>query len=134
MNGEVINPWITLQQQRNGVTVQRKYSGESHRINPITNKVIYCTIYYYEQELYPNGQPIKMIEKCYHLENLPEDLTETYRCEPKLVLDEFIENLGQDFIINPVRETLLGLESLPIDAPDNDPLHRDTRERLPLIL
>lgn len=132
MNGTVDNEWITLTEKRKGVTVQRKYAGESNAVRWEDNSVEHCTIYYWEQELYPNGEPIATVKKCYHLTNLPEDITETYKCLAMPVLDGFIFQLGQPAIIDPARETLIGAISLPVDAPDDYPLHRDTREKLPL--
>lgn len=128
----VNNEWITLAEQRKGVTVQRKYAGHSNMVRHEDNSVAHCTIFYWERELYPNGEPIATVRKSYHLMDLAEDITETYRCEALAVLSGFIQQLGQPHIVDAARETLLGAISLPVDAPDDYPLHRDTRERLPL--
>jgi len=127
------NEWITLEEQRNGVTVERKYAGHTNSISYETNEVIQCDIYYWERELYPNGEVIKTERKCYKLMDLAETVTEEYRMAPLAVLSGFIRDLGQPFIVDAARETLKGEKSLPVTVPNDYPLHLDTREQLPLI-
>lgn len=126
------NDWNTLSEQRNGVTVQRKFAGMHTEID-IENNVKFCIIYYYERELYPNGTPIKTERKSYTLNNLSEfistDDNGTYKLDATDTLDYWITNLGQAGIIDPVNGTIINLELLPLDIEDNYPLKRDTRTK-----
>jgi hypothetical protein len=137
------NEWITLmhtvdeqlvEHKRNGVVVQRKFGGLDTRISEDDNSVMYCKVFYWERELYPNGNTIKSELKHYTLTDLP--LTEVlengnlYEMLALPVLTGFVNNLGYPGIINPARETLENTAVLPIDAPEGYPLRRDTREKI----
>lgn len=121
---EINNSWITLSEQRNEVTVQRAFAGLDTRIAQPNNigksEVQYCTLHYWERELYPNGEVIKTELKNYVLADL--DYTEEMinevlmSTDPLLVLTGFVNALGYDGIINPSRETLVSLTALPLDA------------------
>lgn len=134
MAATVNNPWITLQEKRNGVDVQRKYAGHMNRINHADNSVQFCIVEYWERELYPNGLPIKTELKTYRLENLSytevEENGQLYYMEALPVLDGFIAQLGQPFIVDAARETLMNHITLPLNAEPNYPLRRDTREKI----
>ena len=124
------NEWISLNVTKNGLVVERKYAGLD-TLSDTDNKVLYCTIKYWERELYPNGQISKEFLKTYSLQDLPrvdftEDNIAKYRDE-LLVLTGFIVNLGQPAIVNPVRDTLDNTTILPLDHEENYPLRRDTR-------
>lgn len=131
------NPWITLSEQRNGVTVQRAFAGLDAAVSmPDDNgqSVVDRTIIpYWERELYPNGTPIKTVRKTYKLVDLSETVNdvEGWRMEPRAVLSGFVQSLGYPGIINPARGTLEDLAALPLDAPDGYELHKETRPKLP---
>lgn len=120
------NEWITLETQRNGVTVQRKFAGLDTRINQ-NNQVQYCTVHYWERELYPNNEVIKTELKNYALEDLAYTEVEGGHMNPLAVLTGFVNSLGYPGIINPARTTLEALTALPLDAPNGYPLHLNTR-------
>jgi hypothetical protein len=126
------NDWITLSEQRNGVTVQRKFAGLDTRIN-LENEVEYCSVKYWERELYPNNEVIKTEFKSYKLEDLAytEIVVDgiTYSMAPLAVLSGFVANLGDPYIIGPARQTLTNCEVLPLSVPDGYPLHLDTRTK-----
>lgn len=132
---QIINEWITLVEQRNGVTVQRKFAGLDTEIN-LNNEVIKCFVKYWERELYPNNEIIKTEQKYYSLEDLSytEITIENilYSMEPLSVLGGFINNLGYPGIINPARETLTNCEILPVTVENGYPLRRDTRTKINL--
>lgn len=122
------NEWITLAEQRNGVTVQRKFAGLDTEIN-LEDEVEKCFVKYWERELYPNGEVNKIEEKYYKLEDLAsQDVGETQEMAPLAVLSGFVNNLGYPGIINPARETLQNVIILPINVENGYPLRRDTRE------
>lgn len=127
------NNWITLSEQRNGVTVQRKFGGLDTQID-LENNVNYCTVLYWERELYPNNEVIKTELKSYKLEDLAETINdeEEWRMEARAVLTGFINSLGYPGIINPARTTLESVSTLPVTAEKGYPLHRDTRTKIPL--
>lgn len=127
------NGWITLSEQRNGINVQRKFGGIDSMINE-DNTVEYCRIFYWERELYPNGEIIKCEKKWYSLEDLAETINdvEQWRQEQLLVLTGFVNSLGYPSIINPSRETLENVSILPLTSYNGYPLRRDTRDKLPL--
>ena len=124
------NSWITLSEQRNGVTVQRKFAGLDTFINEL-NEVVPPTVKYWERELYPNGEVIKTELKFYKLEDLEytECENDTMYMNPLPVLSGFINNLGYPGIINPARETLENVSILPLNVENGYPLRRDTREK-----
>lgn len=128
------NGWITLQNLYKGVTVQRKFAGLSTKINADTNEVLYCEVYYYQRELYPNGDTIKTEEKHYTLANLPytelQENGNTYYMEAIAVLDGFIQTLGQPYIVDQSRESLMNDELLPPDSINGYELRKDTREKI----
>jgi len=130
---KVTNDWITLAEQRNGLTVQRKFGGLATDILE-DNTVGYLAISYFERELYPNGEVNKVFKKTYELQDLAEMINdvEGWRMDELLVLTSFIETLGYPAIINPARATLANLVDLSLTAPNAYPLHRDTREKKPL--
>jgi hypothetical protein len=136
------NEWITLmhevdgqlvEHKRNDVIVQRKFAGLETRIAE-NNLVMFCKVFYYERELYPNGSVIKTELKNYTLVDLPitelEENGLTYVMQPLDVLTGFVNSLGYSGIINPSRETLENTSILPLDAPEGYPLRRDTREKV----
>jgi len=129
---QINNNWITLSELRNGVQVQRKFAGLDTKIS-IDNSVERCFVKYWERELYPNGEIIKIEEKYYKLEDLAyTEITINgvlYSMEPLNVLGGFINNLGYPGIINPARETLENVNTLPIISENGYPLRRDTREQ-----
>lgn len=135
---KISNPWITLSAQRNGVTVQRAFAGLDPRVGmPDDNgqsEVERCPIYYWERELYPNGDVIKTEFKSYTLADLPETVNdiEEWRMEAKAVLTGFIQALGMPGIVGPARITLEDITVLMLNAPDGYELHKETREKLPL--
>jgi len=124
------NTWITLSEQRNGVTVQRKFAGLDTKIS-IDDSVERCFVKYWERELYPNGEVNKVVEKYYSLEDLTytECENDTMYMNPLPVLSGFINNLGYPGIINPARETLENVSILPLNVENGYPLRRDTREK-----
>lgn len=128
----ITNDWITLEELRNGVRVQRKFAGLDTFINP-DNSVQYCHVKYYERELYPNDEVIKTEQKYYSLEDL--QYTEIVvdgvlkYMEPLAVLSCFINSLGYPSIINPARDTLSGTVILPLNCENGYPLRRDTRDK-----
>lgn len=128
------NEWITLEELRNGITVQRKFAGLDTFIDHENNSVRHCNVKYWERELYPNGNVIRTDLKHYRLEDLAETINdaEGWRMEALPVLSGFIQQLGYPGIIEPARDTLRGEISLPVDSPNDYPLHRDTREKIPL--
>ena len=135
MTTEINNSWITLDEQRNEVTVQRAFAGLETRIaqpNELgKSEVQYCTLHYWERELYPNNEVIKVELKNYVLADL--DYTEEMineilmAADPLPVLTGFVNALGYEGIINPSRETLADVNILPLTVENNYPLHRDTR-------
>jgi hypothetical protein len=127
------NEWITLTEQRNGVTVQRKFAGLETEISE-TNEVLFCKVKYHERELYPNGNVIKSELKWYCLQDLPETINdiEGWKQEPLAVLLGFINALGYNGIINPARETLENTSILALNVENGYPLRRDTREKIDL--
>lgn len=136
---EIINDWIipldkdNNQVLRNGVVVKRKFAGLDTTID-INNVVDGCTVKYWEQEYYPNGEVIKTELKTYTLQDLAEttgtDETGDWKQEALAVLTGFIMQLGYGGIINPSRETLANAEILSMTAEPNYPLRRDTREKV----
>lgn len=130
---KINNDWITLAEQRNGLTVQRKFGGLCTEILE-DNTVDSLAITYYERELYPNGGVNKLYKKTYELQDLSEMVNdvEGWRMDELLVLTGFIESLGYPAIINPARATLTNLVDLSINVEDKYPIHRDTREKKPL--
>lgn len=137
MTTTINNEWITLDTQRNGVDVQRKFAGLATDIN-LANEVMFCKIKYWERELYPNGEVIRTDLKEYSLEDLDEYVqpaTETengWRMEARAVLTGFINSLGYPGIINPARATLANTTSMPSNFISGTALHKETREHLPL--
>lgn len=132
MTTTIINDWITLSVLRNGVTVQRKFAGLDTFINE-DNTVKYCTLKYWERELYPTGIVIKTQLKSYVLEDLAyTEITVggiVYSMQPLPVLSNFITSLGIPSIINPSRVTLTDVVKLPVTVEDGYPVNRDTRPR-----
>ena len=128
---KINNNWITLSVQRNGVTVQRKFAGLDTKIS-VDDDVEKCFVKYWERELYPNGEIIKVEEKYYKLEDLQytETDNDTMYMEALPVLTGFINNLGYPGIINPARETLENIIILPLTVENGYPLRRDTREKI----
>lgn len=137
----VNNGWITLNTQRNQVTVQRAFAG----IHPMVSEpnsegkstVLQCIVYYHERELYPNGNVIKSELKNYILFDLDytegvDENSQPYKQEALAVLTGFVNALGYNGIINPARETLENTTILPVTVDNGYPLHRDTRQKLPL--
>jgi len=124
---KISNEWITLTEQRNGVTVERKFAGLDTRILQ-DDSVSHCLVYYWERELYPNGESIKTELKNYSLEDLAYTEVEGGHMEPLAVLSGFIQALGQPNIVNPARETLENTSILPLNVENGYPLRRDTRE------
>jgi hypothetical protein len=135
MKPTINNEWITLQEKRNGVTVQRKFAGLDTRISK-TNEVDSCLVLYWERELYPNGEVIKEEIKKYSLEDLAYTEIEIdglmYRMQPLPVLTGFINSLGYYGIINPARETLEDTNILPLNVENGYPLRLNTRDKTPL--
>jgi hypothetical protein len=132
------NDWQVLQQQRNGLTVRRKYKGFSTSTD-INNSVPEVIIYYFEQELYPNHTEenpsiAKTLHKSYFLKNIgkrikidtnfatqPDEqdiITEEEIRDVINTLDIYINEIGQPGIVNAVNSTLINLEKLPLDSPD----------------
>lgn len=128
---QIANNWITLSEQRNGVTVERKFAGLDAFVNE-QDEVIYCYVKYWERELYPNGSVIKTELKKYSLEDLSETVNdvEGWRMEPRAVLTGFIQSLGDPYIIGPARDTLETVTTLPLNVPEGYPLHLDTRPKI----
>jgi len=129
----MINNWITLPEQRNGVDVQRKFAGLNTEIDE-DNNVLYCKISYFERELYPNGSVIKTNKQTYLLKNLNEEFLRDendvpYKLSATTSLDYYIENVGQVSILNPVNDILGNLSILPINVESDYPIHRDTRTK-----
>lgn len=126
----IINDWITLNETRKGITVQRKFAGLDCSIDQL-NTVECCKIYYWERELYPNGDTIKIEKKHYILQNLAQeevDVNGEIKIRPELrVLTGFINNLGIPYIINPARSTIENLAVMPIDVENGYILHSLTR-------
>lgn len=134
MIATINNEWITLEEQRNGVSVQRKFAGLDTEI-ALDNKVVKCNIKYWERELYPNSEVIKTELKWYSLENVDEMVNdiEGWVMAQLNVLDGFINTLGYNGIINPARETLENCVILPLTVENGYTLHRNTREKTALI-
>lgn len=136
MTSEINNAWITLPELRKGVSVQRAFAGLHPMVlqpnNEGKSEVLQCIVYYWERELYPNGEAIKTELKNYVLQDLPETTNdaEGWRMEPRAVLTGFVITLGYPGIINPARDTLDTIATLPLDAPDGYPLHLNTREKI----
>ena len=133
MENTINNAWITLSEQRNGIDVQRKFAGLNTYIDQ-EDTVNYCNIYYWERELYPNGEVIKTEYKSYSLKNLPENINEVdgWKQNELAVLEGFINTLGYDGIINPARLTLANIGLLSLTAEEGYPLNRDTRVKIDL--
>jgi hypothetical protein len=134
---EINNGWITLDEQRNEVTVQRAFAGLHTMVGePIEglSEVKQCIVYYHERELYPNGEVIKTELKNYTLSDL--DYTEEeidsilYYMDELKVLTGFVNQLGYNGIINPARETLENVGILPLTVENGYPLRRDTRVKV----
>lgn len=130
---KITNEWITLQTLHKGITVQRKFAGLYTKINAETNDVERCDVYYFQRELYPNGDVIKKEEKFYTLQDLAYTELEIenvmYSMEPLAVLSGFVQQLGMPGIVNPARDTLENQVILPADSANGYPLRRDTREK-----
>lgn len=134
----ITNPWITLSELRNGVTVQRAFAG----LHPMVSEpdengkstVLQCPVYYWERELYPNGDVIKVERKSYVLSDLPETVNdaEGWRMDPRAVLTGFIQALGNPYIVGPARITLEDINVLMLGAPDGYELHKETRTKINL--
>jgi hypothetical protein len=129
----MINNWITLAEQKNGINIQRKFAGLHTEVDE-ENNVLFCRINYFERELYPNGLIMKTTKKTYSLENLSEEFYNDengvpYKLSATTSLNYYIENVGQPSIINPVNEILQNTTLLPAIVEDNYPLNRDTRTR-----
>ena len=130
MEATINNAWITLTEKRNGVDVMRKFAG-IHADIDLDNKVTNCSINYWERELYPNGEILKIELKTYTLENLAvTDIGNTHYMDSLNVLDGFINTLGYNGIINPARQTLATLGVLPLNVNSPYPLHLNTRQIL----
>lgn len=135
MTTKISNSWITLTEQRNGVTIKRAFAGLETRISKPDNEgkseVNHCMLHYWEQELYPNNQPIKTELKNYVLVDLDyteEEINKVLNYMDTMpVLTGFVNSIGYNGIINPCRETLADTKVLPIIVENNYPLHRDTR-------
>jgi hypothetical protein len=134
---EISNSWITLDEQRNEVTVQRAFAGLHTMVGePIEglSEVKQCVVYYHERELYPNGEVIKTELKNYTLADL--DYTEEeidsilYYMDELKVLTGFVNQLGYNGIINPSRETIENTSILPLTVENGYPLRRDTRVKV----
>lgn len=135
---QISNNWITLSAQRRGVNVERAFAG----IHPMVSEpdengnsiVTQCPVYYWERELYPNGEVIQTRMKSYVLQDLAETVNdqEGYRMAAKAVLTGFIQALGLSGIVGPARITLEDINVLMLAAPDGYPLHLDTRPKLPI--
>lgn len=132
MTTTIENEWITLSEKRNGITVQRKAGGIYPLIN-VDDTVEYCKVYYWERELYPNGEVIKTERKWYTLEDLAyTEITidnVVYAMQPLAVLTGFVQSLGKSYIIGPCRDTLENTTILPLDVENGYPLRRDTRPK-----
>lgn len=144
--GKVTNNWQVLQQQRNGLTVRRKFKGLSTSVD-IDDNVQEVIVYYFEQELYPNHTEeipsiAKILHKAYFLKNIgkrikvettyiknPNDadgnpvedtieVTETEIRDVINTLNTYINELGQPAIVDAVNSTLLNLIKLPLDVSD----------------
>lgn len=130
MTTTIENEWITLSEKRNEVTIQRKFAGLKTEIK-LDNTVSFCTVEYWERELYPNDNVIKCEIKTYRLEDLAiQDVGETHYMDALAVLSGFVQSLGKPYIIDPCRDTLINTVILPLDSENEYPLRRDTR---PLI-
>jgi hypothetical protein len=133
METKINNAWLTMSEQRNEVDVQRAFAGLNVRVqepDEDTKSIVdLCLISYWERELYPNGEQIKVQMKSYSLQDLSETIDDEngWKQEALLVLTGFVKSLGYNGIINPTRSTLSNIEILPLNAEDNYPLHRDTR-------
>ncbi len=129
---QISNTWITIANERNGVDVQRKFGGLHTEIDP-DNNVEFCYVKYWEREMYPNGQVIKIEKKYYKLEDLAytevEENGSTYEMQARAVLTGFIQSLGNSYIIGPARQTLADMNVFDENVPNGYPLHRDTREK-----
>lgn len=127
------NDWITLSVQRNGVDVQRKFAGLDTFVN-LNDEVEYCKVKYWEKELYPNNEELKVELKYYSLEDLDELVNEDegWKMEARAVLSGFVNSLGYPGIIDPARDTLNGVTALPITVPSGYALHKDTRPKIQL--
>lgn len=127
----ITNTWQTLEVQKNGVTVQRKFAGLNTQIT-VEDEVKFCRINYWYRELYPNNEVIKTELKSYTLQDLAESVETredgVYKQSALAVLTGFVNNLGYAGIINPALDTLANHIILPIDAEEGYPLRRDTRE------
>lgn len=127
------NNWITLLEKRNGVTVQRKFAGLNTNIS-LTDEVESCQVFYWERELYPNGEVIKIEKKYYTLEDLA--YTEIVingvinYMDALPVLTGFINTLGMPSIITPSMKTLTDTNILPLNTQNGYPLRRDTRTKI----
>ena len=123
------NDWITLESSYKGVIVQRKFAGLNTNIDPETNEVLNCDVYYFQRELYPNNDVIKVEKKFYTLQDLAYTEVGDQYMNPLPVLTGFIQSLGYPGIINPARDTLANQEILPADSVNGYPLRLNTREK-----
>jgi len=142
MTTKITNGWITLTEQRNGITVQRAFAGLDTRSTPPDengdSSVQYCMLYFHERELYPNNVPIKTELKSYQLLDL--DYTEVMienvlmSMEPMAVLTTFVNSMGYEKIIEPSRLTLADTSILTLTSENAYPLHRDTRPTTAVVI
>jgi hypothetical protein len=130
MKPTILNEWILLTEKNNGLDVLRKFAG-IHADVDVNNVVTNCTINYWQKELYPNGEVNKIELKSYTLENLAETVNdiESWKMNELNVLNGFLNSLGYNGIINPSRETLENVGILPVNSPNNYPLHSETRTK-----
>lgn len=129
----MVNNWITLTEQKNGINVQRKFSGLHTEVDEYNN-VLFCRIKYFERELYPDGSVIKTQQKTYLLKDLSEEFLMdenevSYKLSATTTLSYYIENTGQPSIINPINEILGNISLLIMNVESEYPLNRDTRTR-----
>lgn len=134
---EINNSWITLTEQFKGVDVQRAFGGLHAMVGEPSNDksvVTGCRVFYWERELYPNGDVIKTSLKSYTLTDLAETVNdaEGWKMEAKLVLTGFVQSLGDPYIIGPARITLADAEVLMLGAPEGYELHKETRPHVQL--
>jgi len=137
MEAKFKNDWIKLPNKKNGLDVYRCYAGVSNNASVpdsdgySTTMEFVCKYHY--RELYPDGTINKEETKSYNLEDLAETVVDEANgmYMPELrVLTQFIDLLGRTQIIDRVRATLGDDVILVADAPNNYPLHLNTREIL----
>lgn len=135
--GKVTNNWVVAG-QRNGLNVRRKFKGIATSVD-INDNVQECVVYYFEQELYPNHTEenpsiVKTLHKAYHLKNIgkrmkveitpaveegqEDEVVETEIRAEINTLNTYINEVGQNGIVNPVNLVLADLEKLPLDTPE----------------